>query len=139
MAFSTTTLTLLKSLYWILLSMAHLYICYVLFAQNKAIAGIIWLIFGFILLFILYPVYFPPGDPGSHWPPYISACPDYLTVIAPNACVDFVGLNSPLLKKSDPAHPPAVKDTSKVFDSGGSTSQKASRAQQYSLSWEGIA
>ncbi len=139
MAFSTTTLTLLKSLYWLLLSMAQLYICYVLFAQNKAIAGIIWLILGFILLFIVYPVYFPPGDPGSHWPPYISACPDYLTKIAPNACVDYVGLNSPILKKSDPAHPPTVKDTSKVFDAGGNTSQKAARAQQYSLSWEGIA
>jgi hypothetical protein len=139
MAYSTRTLTLMKSLYWILLTLVHLYICYILFASNKAITGILWLIFGFMIMFILYPVYFPPGDPGSHWPPYITACPDYLTRIAPGKCVDYVGLNSHLLKKSDPALPPALTDSTKVFDSSGSTSQKASRAQQYGLGWEGIA
>ena len=139
MAFSTRTLVLLKWLYWILLTLVHLYVCYLLFATNRAVAGILWLIFGFMLIFILYPVYFPPGDPGSHWPPYITACPDYLTRIAPNKCVDYVGLNSHLLKKSDPALPPALTDSTKVFDASGSTSQKAARAQQYGLSWEGIA
>ena len=139
MAFSTRTLILLKWLYWILLTLVHLYICYILFASNKAIAGIMWLIFGFMLMFLLYPVYFPPGDPGSHWPPYVSACPDYLTMIGPNACVDYVGLNSHLLKKSDPAHPPVATDSSRVFDTSGSASVKASRVQQYGLSWEGIA
>lgn len=139
MAFSSRVLTLLKSLYWILLTLVHLYICYILFASNKAITGIMWLIFGFMIMFIMYPVYFPPGDPGSHWPPYITACPDYLTRIGPNACADFVGLNSHLLKKADPALPPALTDSSKVFDASGSASQKAARAQQYGLSWEGIA
>jgi hypothetical protein len=139
MAFSTRTLQLLKSLYWILLSLVHLYICYLLFTSNRAITGIMWLIFGFMLLFIMYPVYFPPGDPGSHWPPYVSACPDYLTLVGPNACADFVGLNSPLLKKSDPSLPPALTDSSKVFDTSGPVSTKAARAQQYGLSWEGVA
>jgi len=139
MAFSSRTLTLLKWLYWILMTMVHLYICYLLFAANKAIAGILWLIFGFMIIYIMYPVFFPPGDPGSQWPPYIAACPDYLSLIAPNACADFVGLNSPLLKKSDPAHPPPATDSTRVFDASGSVAVKAARAQQYGLSWEGIA
>jgi len=139
MAFSTRVLILLKWLYWIVLTCVHLYICYILFATSRAIAGILWLIFGFVILFLMYPYFFPPGDPGSHWPPYITACPDYLTKIGPNACADFVGLNSPLLKKSDPAHPPALTDSSKVFDPSGSASDKAAKAQQYGLSWEGIA
>lgn len=140
MAFSTRTLTLLKSLYWILLTLVHLYICYILFASNKAITGILWLILGFMLMFIVYPVYFPPGDPGSHWPPYISACPDYLTRLGMSSkCVDYVGLNSHLLKKSDPSLPPSLTDSTKVFDTSGSVSDKAARTQQYGLSWEGIA
>ena len=139
MAFSSRTLTLLKWLYWILLSLVHLYICYLLFVANKAIAGILWLIFGFMIIYIMYPVFFPPGDPGSKWPPYIAACPDYLTLIAPNACADFVGLNSPLLKKSDPANPPPPTDSTRVFDASGSVAVKAARTQQYGLSWEGIA
>lgn len=138
MAFSGTTLTLMKSLYWILGLFVHLYICYLLFMNNRPIAGLLWLILGVMLLWLLFPVYFPYGDPGSHWPPYIRSCPDYLTLIAPNACVDYSGLNSPVLKPSDPANPPSPGDTQHVFDSSGSASQKAARAQQYGLTWEGI-
>jgi len=139
MAFSARALKLLKSLYWVIFTLAHLYICYLLFATNRAIAGIMWLIFGFILLFIMYPVYFPFGDPGARWPPYVAGCPDYLTKIGPNSCVDYVGLNSSLLSKSDPSMPPTEGDSTKVFDTSGSLAQKAARTQQYGLSWEGVA
>ena len=138
MAFSARALQLIKALYWVFFICVHLYICYLLFATNRAIAGIMWLIFGFILLFIMYPVYFPFGDPGSQWPPYVSACPDYLTMIRPGACVDYVGLGSGL-GKSDPNLPTADSDASKVFDSTGSPAQKAARTQQLGLSWEGVA
>ena len=139
MAISTRTITLFKWLYWIILTCVHLYICYILFATNRAIAGIIWLILGFMLIFLLYPVYFPMGDPGSKWPPYVRACPDYLTMIAPNACVDYVGLNSAKLQKSDPAHPPIITDATKVFNASGDVGEKAAKAQSYGLSWEGVA
>lgn len=138
MAFSTTTLKLMKSLYWIIGLAVHLYICYLLFANSRAIAGILWLILGIMLLWLLYPVYFPVGDPGSHWPPYIRSCPDYLTLLYPNGCVDYSGLNSPLLKPSDPNNPPQPGDSQHIFDSSGTVSQKAARAQQYGLTWEGI-
>jgi len=138
MALSKQTLYLAKCLYWIILSLAHLYICYILFTTNRAISGVLWLILGFILLGIMYPVYFPPGNPGSQWPPYISGCPDYMTMIAPNFCVDYVGLHSGIIKKSSPNTPPATSDTTRVFNSSGSVAQKASNAQQMGLSWEGI-
>lgn len=138
MAFSGTTLTLMKSLYWILGLFVHLYICYLLFVSGRSIAGLLWLIMGVLLLWLMYPVYFPFGDPGSHWPPYIRSCPDYLTLIAPNACVDYSRLNSPLLKPSDPSNPPSPGDTQHVFDASGTPQQKAARAQQYGLTWEGI-
>jgi hypothetical protein len=139
MALGKNELRLAKWIYWIGLSAIHLYACYLLFMNNRAIAGVLWLVLGFLLIYIMYPVFFPMGDPGAQWPPYISACPDYLSVIAPNACADFVGLNSPLLKKSDPAFPPAVSDTTRVFDATGTVAQKAAKAQQYGLSWEGVA
>jgi len=142
MALSKQTLKLMKYLYWIILTLGHLYVCYLLLVTNRAIAGIIWLIVGFVLIFVMYPYYFTPGDPGSQWPPYISACPDYLTLIAPNKCVDYVGLHS-MLVKSDPLVRPNVSDqntyNSRVFDSKGSVADKAARAQMLGLSWEGIA
>ena len=137
MALSTNTLKLMKVLYWILLSLIHLYIVYILLVSNRTITGIIWLIMGFMLILIMYGVYFPGGDPGSQWPPYISACPDYLSQIAPNACVDYVGLHSRLIK-SDPRHPPALTETEKVFNAAGDRATKAQNAQMRGLSWQGI-
>lgn len=139
MALGKNELRLAKWIYWIGLSYVLLNICYLLFTNNRGLAGVTFLILGFMLIYIMYPVFFPLGDPSAQWPPYITACPDYLTLIAPNACADFVGLNSPLLKKSDPALPPAVSDTTRVFDSSGTVAQKAAKAQQYGLSWEGVA
>ena len=140
MALSSTSLTFMKWTYWVVLILLHLYVCYLLITYQPAhmITGILWFILGLLLFFLMYPVFFPPGDPGAQWPPYIAACPDYLTVIAPNYCADFVGLNSPLLKKSDPAYPPATTDSSAVFDASGTVAQKAARTQQYGLTWEGI-
>lgn len=128
----------MKWIYWIVLISLHLYLCYLLFTNARAIAGVIWLILGFLLIYIMYPIYFPPGSSGSQWPPYLTACPDYLTLIGPNACVDYVGLGSPLLKKANPAFPPNLTDSNYVFNSAGSGAQKAARAQQFGLSWDGI-
>jgi hypothetical protein len=142
MALSTTELRIAKILYWVAGVAALLYSVYLLFSMTPAhsITALLWLILGLMLLYVMYPYYFPPGDPSARWPPYITACPDYLTAIAPGACVDFVGLNSPLLKKSDPANPPSPTDTSYVLriPPGATVPQKAALAQQYGLSWEGV-
>jgi len=139
MALSKQTLYLAKVMYWIILTCAHLYVCYILFVTNRAIAGIMWLILGFMLIAILYPVYFPPGNPGSQWPPYITACPDYLTLLSPTACVDFSGLNSPRLKPSSPANPPIPGQSDyNSFVFNPQTNNPAQSATSYGLTWEGI-
>jgi hypothetical protein len=136
MAFSKNTLRLFKWLYWIILTLAHIYIVYIMFVTDRAILAILWLITGFIMIFIFYFYYFPWGDPGTTWPPYIAACPDYLTSIGNNQCVDYVGLHSPKLKRTAPGFIPT--DPSYIFNSSGSMSQKAANAQLYSLTWEGV-
>jgi hypothetical protein len=144
MALSKQTLVLAKWMYWIILTCAHLYLCYILFVTNRAIAGILWLILGFIMIFIMYWVYFPIGNPGSQWPPYIAACPDYLTLLTPTACVDFSGLKaSTRLKSSSRTNPPdpSWSDySSYVFDPTKQSANMslAQHAQQYNLTWEGI-
>jgi hypothetical protein len=138
MATSTTALQVYKTVYWLLFTAIHIAITYTLFKMDRGIAAVIWMVIGFMLIFAMYSVYFPAGDPGSQWPPYVSGCPDYLTKLAPNACVDFVGLGSPQLKKSDPANPPGPADKEYIFDPSGTVAQKAARAQQYGLTWEGV-
>ena len=141
MAFSRSTLTLLKWLYWIFTIAIHLYLCYILFVSDRAIAGILWLITGFLLIYIMYYVYFPAGDPGSTWPPYIRPCPDYLTQVTPTACMDFVGLHSPKLKQANPDMLPQPTDPDYgqyAFDPRGNMSQKAAKTNQYGLTWEGV-
>ena len=142
MAVSLNTLKFLKSLYWIIFTALHLYVCYMLFMSERVVTCVLWFFFGFILIFVMYFVYFPLGDSDSSWPPYISTCPDYLTVVSPSACMDFVGLNSPLLKKADPTNMPSptAADSSKyIFNPSGTNTDKARKAQQYGLTWEGIA
>lgn len=139
MALGKNETRLAKWLYWIILSAAHLYVCYILFTTGRSIAGVIWLILGFMLIYIMYPYYFPDNGSGRSWPPYVAGCPDYMTMVGPNLCADFVGLNTPLLKKSDPNLPPALTDTTRIFNSSGTLQQKAAKAQQYGLSWEGVA
>jgi len=136
-AVSGRTLTFLKATYWVVFSVAQIYICYMLFKMGRPIAGFLWLLVGFAILFVMYAVFFPFGDPEAKWPPYISSCPDYLTVLAPNYCVDYVGLHSGLAK-SDPALPPTTSDGTRAFDASGSTADKAAKAQQYGLTWEGV-
>lgn len=137
MALSSRMLLWMKVLYWLVLTAAHLAACYLLFTTDRPIAGILWLFIGFFIMFVMYYVYFPPGSADASWPPYISACPDYLTMIAPYRCADFVGLNS-LLKKSDPALPPSPTDPSRIFDASGTKAEKAARTLQYGLSWSGL-
>jgi hypothetical protein len=142
MALSQNTIWIAKLLYWLLLSAGNLYLCYLLITTGRAMAGILMLVLGFVLIYILYPYYFPPGMGTGQWPPYITTCPDYLTLVRGSDCMDFVGLGSPLLKKADRQHPPQPTDSDYsqyVFDSSGTREQKAARAQQYGLSWQGVA
>ena len=139
MAVSKKAIQFAEWIYWIGSVIAVLSISVALFKTQRPIAAMVWSIAGLMMVYIFYAIFFPASTKAETWPPYISSCPDYLTLLRPNQCVDFVGLNSPLLIKSDPAHPPPASAGSKViFDSSGSSAQKTARAQQYGLSWEGI-
>jgi hypothetical protein len=87
------------------------------------------------MIFIFYFYYFPWGDPGTTWPPYIAPCPDYLTNVGNSQCVDYVGLHTKL-KKTAPGVIPT--DPNNIFNSSGTLSQKAANAQLYGLTWEGV-
>ena len=136
MVFSKTELGFAKAIYWLATLSAHIFICYKLFTSSRALAGILWLLCGLTLIFVMYFVFFQPG-PSNSWPPYLSSCPDYLTNIGPNACVDYVGLDS-VLRKSDPKHPPNPTNADYVFNSSGTIQEKANKAIQYGLTWEGV-
>ena len=139
MALSKQSLQLAEWAYWLIFVGSVVAISAVLFKTQRPIAAIVWFIAGLILTYMFYTVYFPASTRSATWPPYISSCPDYLTLLRPNQCVDFVGLNSPLLMKADPQHPPPSNAGAKlIFDASGTTAQKTARAQQYGLSWEGI-
>jgi len=144
MALSKKTLRLLKWVYWIVALFCHLFLCYQLFTLDRPIVGIVWLILGLVLLLVMYVYYFPPAGESS-WPPYITTCPDYLTAVTQAngsvLCLDYVGLNVPGMKKSDPAHPPQPADsdyTQRIFNPEGTVSQKITAAQSRGLTWQGL-
>ena len=131
----------MKSLYWIVGIFMHLYLCYILFTTDRAITGVLWLVLGLVLLFIMFFYFFPAGDASSSWPPYVTSCPDYLTKMSPTACLDFVGLNSQYIKKADPENPPNPADSTYsqyAFDPSGTADQKIANARSKGLTWEGL-
>jgi hypothetical protein len=141
MPVSQNTLRFAKILYWLLMSVMVLYVTYLLITSNRSVAAILWLVFGFMLVYIVYPYYFPPGTGAGQWPPYITVCPDYLTLTGTTDCMDFVGAGSTTLKKANRANPPRATDpdySQYVFNNTGSLADKASKARQYGLSWLGI-
>jgi hypothetical protein len=142
MAISKTSLKFAKIVYWLLMSVGVIALTYMLFKAKHAIAGILWLVFGFMLVYIMYPFYFPPGTGAGQWPPYIAACPDYLTLQNNMTdCMDFVGLGATGLSKANRTQPPAPGSTDYnqyVFRNTGTTAEKVARAQQYGLSWQGL-
>jgi len=143
MAFGKTSLRVFKWLYWIFFLLLHIYLIYVMFVNNRAILAILWAIAGLILIYVFYFYYFPIGDPGTNWPPYITACPDYLTsTVAADGtpvCIDTVGLNTKLLKKIDPSLSiESATNETQTFDNSGSREQKIDNAMTYGLTWEGV-
>ena len=139
MATGKTTLRLYKALYWLVMVCAVLYLCYIMFITGRTILGVMWLVTGLILTFIFYFYYFSATVDDSQWPPYISPCPDYLTRVEGVGCVDYVGLHSRQLQKSDPSlKPPSPKDSGHVFPVTGVMSVDAATAGQYGLTWEGV-
>jgi hypothetical protein len=101
-----------KRLYWVVGIIALVLVCMLLFKQNKQIASVLVFMGGIIALYFYYIKWFliPEAHPG--WPPYVTPCPDFLTLIdpgdpstgKPGKCIDYVGVSANgRLKKIDPA------------------------------------
>ena len=96
-------------LYWTLGLVASLGIGYVLYKMNYQIAGVLTFLGCILALFYYYVKWFQIPSKTNTWPPYKTACPDFLTIADAGAttgiakCIDYVGVSANgRLQKADP-------------------------------------
>lgn len=111
MAFSPATLKVLENVYWFVCAFLLGAGIYVTWKRNKQIEAVLLTIIGSAAIFYYWIKWFKIVDKSSMWPPYINACPDYLTLVTPEAtgysehvCMDFVGVSTQplMMKKTNP-------------------------------------
>jgi hypothetical protein len=99
-----------KRLYWIVAIIALISVCMMLFKQNKQVAAVLVFLGGLMAAYFYYVKWFVIPDSRPGWPPYVTPCPDFLTLMDPGdptkgksgRCVDFVGVSANgMLAKTD--------------------------------------
>ena len=111
--------------------------CYAIWKQGKPIEAILLGVIGLLAAFYYYIKFFMVGPTAQDaWPPYVSTCPDYLTLIGTAAtgdtmpvCMDFIGValsgsTQPLVKTDSRNIPKAASGAqyeSQVFRVKGIT------------------
>jgi hypothetical protein len=99
-----------KRLYWIIATIGIIGICMMLFKQNKQVAAVLVFLGGLMAAYFYYVKWFVIPDSRPGWPPYVTPCPDFLTLMDPGdpskgkaaRCVDFVGVSANgMLAKTD--------------------------------------
>jgi hypothetical protein len=121
MGFAPATKKLLERIYQFLTPLLLGLGVYVVYKQGKQIEAILLTIIGCAAIFYYWIKFFklPPSEANDVWPPFVSTCPDYLTLVSPFStgatdavCVDFVGvsLKPQSMVKSDPNKMPKVSD-----------------------------
>ena len=159
MAFSPATLRVLENVYWFIGAFLLGAGVYVTWKKNKQVEAVLLTIIGLAALFYYWIKWFKIQDKSGLWPPYINPCPDYLTLVTPEAtgfpdhvCMDFVGVSTQpmVLKKTNPKEIPQASDSDYndfVFvvdpSSAGMTAEEYSKktclkVQSKGLTWEGI-
>lgn len=92
---------------------------YMVYKQGKQIEAVLLALVGFAAVFYYWIKFFklPPSEANDVWPPFVSTCPDYLTLVKSpdddeSYCMDFVGvsLKPALMKKTDPSAIPTSMD-----------------------------
>ena len=133
MGFAPATKKLLERVYQFVTPLLLGLGVYVVYKQGKQIEAILLALIGCAAIFYYWIKFFrlPPSEANDVWPPFVSTCPDYLTLASPVStgdaeavCVDFIGvsLKPNLMGKSDPNKIPQVTDgdyESKVFRLSG--------------------
>jgi len=122
MGLSRDTKNLLETIYQFASPVLLGILCYVLYKQGKQIEAILILIIGWAAIFYYWVKYFklPSLDSQTPWPPYVTTCPDYLTLVSPlvtndskAVCMDFVGISKEptLMMQADPNNIPTKTST----------------------------
>lgn len=112
MAFSPATLRVLENVYWFIGAFLLGAGVYVTWKKNKQVEAVLLTIIGLAALFYYWIKWFKIQDKSGLWPPYINPCPDYLTLVTPEAtgfpdhvCMDFVGVSTqPMMMKKTNAN-----------------------------------
>ena len=141
-----------KWLFWIIGGVMVIGAAYVLYnTMGRPVAGLLVFIAGVLALFFYYTKWFLVSGKQT-WPPYITPCPDYLTLMSPGVnlqggpkdakasykCMDFLGVSrNGVLKKTNPSAANAqVNMPSYVFEvKPGETSNLQSQTKRYGLTW----
>ena len=123
MAFTPATMLILERIYLFFATFFLGIAVYLIYKQNKQIEAVLLTIIGGAAIFYYWIKWFKIKQESSIWPPYISPCPDYLSMVSPAVtgdstpvCMDFIGVTSlPLVfKKTNPDAIPKVTDPSYV-------------------------
>jgi hypothetical protein len=124
MATAPATTNILQTVYQMVVPISMGICVYIVYKQGKQLEAVLLGLIGGIAIFYYWIKWFraPVSVEDTIWPPFVSTCPDYLTLISPSAtgtadpsnsyCVDFVGvsLNPTNMMKSDPNNPPQPSD-----------------------------
>lgn len=103
---------ILRVFYWVL-TLGLLFIaCRFLYSTQRPIAAILVFLSGLLGIFFYYVKWFILPEKTQPWPPFVTPCPDYLTMVdpgdgksKPTKCLDFIGVSdNGILKRADPAN-----------------------------------
>ena len=107
MGFSPATMKVLENVYWVVTPFLLGIGVYITWKQNKQVEAVLLTIIGLAAIFYYWIKWFKVKSKDDIWPPFISSCPDYLTLVSPTTtgdseavCMDFVGVSrQPLVLK----------------------------------------
>jgi len=159
MAFSPATMKVLENVYWFVCTLILGALCYIIWKQQKQIESVLILIIGGSAIFYYWIKWFKVKSTSEDWPPVINPCPDYLTLVSPDAiggseavCMDFVGVSTQpnIFKKAKAQQIPQVGDADfdlfafRVMKSSSTDSPEeynkkvCLQVQSKGLTWAGI-
>lgn len=101
MAFTPATMLILERVYLFFTTFFLGIAIYLIFKQQKQVEAVLLTIIGGAAVFYYWIKWFKLKQEDSVWPPYISPCPDYLSLVSPAVtgdtrpvCMDFIGVST---------------------------------------------
>jgi hypothetical protein len=158
MAFTPATMAILEKVY-LFFSIFLLGIAiYLIYKQGKQIEAVLLTIIGAAAIFYYWIKWFRIKQADAIWPPYISPCPDYLSLVSPAVtgddrpvCMDFIGVTTMPLVFKKTSREAVPKITDKIYDDqvfkvparGDMKPDEHNKAicdkvKSYGLTWEGV-